>query len=78
MNSRTDQAEIILAEYCRLKGEPLECLETEIIDLMTDLMHLARKENLDALSISRMAQMHFLVEEETNQSPERQSTFEQS
>lgn len=78
MNRRTDQAEIILTEYCRLKGEPLECLETEIIDLMTDLMHLARKENLDALSLTRMAQMHFLVEEETNPSPERQSTFEQS
>jgi len=66
MNSRTQRAETILAEYCRLKGEPLDCHETGIIDLMADLMHLARTENLDGCNLSRMAQMHFLVETEAS------------
>ncbi len=65
MNSRTQLAEAVLAEYCRLKGEPLDSYETGITDLMADLMHLARKEGLDGFELSRMAQMHFLVETET-------------
>lgn len=64
MNSRTQLAEAVLAEYCRLKGEPLESYETGITDLMADLMHLARKEGLDGFELSKMAQMHFLVETE--------------
>lgn len=71
MNSRTQLAEAILAEYCRLKGEPLDCFETGITDLLTDLMHLARQEGLDGFSLSRMAQMHFLVEEETGSRPKK-------
>jgi hypothetical protein len=65
MNSRTRIAETILTEYCRLKGEYLDCHETGITDLMTDLMHLARKNDLDGFDLSRMAQTHFLVETET-------------
>ena len=65
MNSRTQIAETILTEYCRLKGESLDCHEAGITDLMTDLMHLAQKENLDGFDLARMAQMHFLVETET-------------
>ena len=65
MNSRTQIAETILTEYCRLKGEPLECHETAITDLMADLMHLAGKNDLDGFDLARMAQTHFLVETET-------------
>lgn len=65
MNSRTQTAETILNEYCRLKGESLDCHDAGITDLMTDLMHLARKNDLDGFKLSRMAQMHFLVEKET-------------
>ena len=64
MNSRAHRAESILNEYCRLKGEPLDCHEAGITDLMTDLMHLARQNDLDGFDLSRMAQVHFLVETE--------------
>ncbi len=62
MNSRTQIAETVLVEYHRLKREPLECLETGIIDLMVDLLHLAHKEDLDGLALFKMAQMHFEAE----------------
>ena len=61
---RTELAEAVLVEYHRLKREPLDCLETSIIDLTTDLMHLARREHLNALDLSRMAQNHFEAEAE--------------
>ena len=41
MKARTESAQQALNEYCRSKGEPLDTLETGIIDLLTDLMHLA-------------------------------------
>ena len=62
MHTRTELAEIVLTEYQRLKREPLECLETSITDLMTDLLHLAHREGLDGLVLSKMAQMHFEAE----------------
>lgn len=62
MNSRTQIAETVLVEYHRLKREPLECLETSIIDLMTDLLHLARKEDLDGVALYKMVQIHFEAE----------------
>ena len=58
-------AEALLVEYHRLKREPLDCLEASIIGMITDLMHLARKENLDALALIQMAQIHFQAEEES-------------
>jgi hypothetical protein len=70
MVARTLLAEAILAEYCRFKGEPLDSYETVITDMMTDLMHLARNNDLDGFDLSRMAQMHFLVEEETDSQSE--------
>lgn len=62
MHTRTQIAEAVLAEYQRLKREPLECLETSIVDLMTDLLHLAKREGLDRLALSRLTQMHFEAE----------------
>ena len=35
---------------------------------MTDLLHLARTENLDGFQLATMAQTHFLVEEEKEHS----------
>jgi hypothetical protein len=67
MNSRTQIAETILVEYHRLKREPLECLETSIIDLMTDLLHLAHKDELDGVALSKMVQMHFETEVQWNE-----------
>lgn len=68
MNRRIVSAERALTEYCRSKREALDSLETGIIDLMTDLLHLARVENLDGFQLAKMAQMHFLVEEEKEHS----------
>lgn len=65
MNIRAQRAKAALAKYCRIKGEALDCLDAGITDLMTDLMHLARREGLDGFQLSRTAQGHFLVEEET-------------
>jgi NTP pyrophosphatase (non-canonical NTP hydrolase) len=62
MKSRIELAEAILKEYCRLKGEPLDSFETGITDLITDLMHLANKEDLDGIVISGMAMLHFEAE----------------
>lgn len=64
MNGRIVAAERALTEYCRSKREALDSLETGIIDLITDLLHLARTQNLDGFQLAKMAQMHFLVEEE--------------
>lgn len=64
MHSRTQVAEIIVNDYCRFKGETLDCYESAITDLMADLMHLASKKNLDGFNLSRTAQMHFLAESE--------------
>ena len=62
MHSRTHIAETVLVEYHRLKKEPLECLETSVIDLMVDLLHLAHKEDFDGVSLSKMVLMHFEAE----------------
>jgi hypothetical protein len=51
-----------------MKGEPLDTLETGIIDLLTDLMHLARTEGLDGFMLAQTAMMHFLVEAEQERS----------
>lgn len=59
MPANTQLTETILTEYCRLKGRSLESLEDAIIDLMTDLMHLARTRGLDPYRLIGMAQVHF-------------------
>ena len=59
MKSKAELAEAVLQEYCRLKGEPLDSYETGITDLITDLLHLARKEDLDGVILSGMAMLHF-------------------
>ena len=64
MTARTESAQHALSEHCRIKGEPLDTLETGIIDLLTDLMHLARTEGLDGFMLAQTAMMHFLCEAE--------------
>ena len=59
MPANTQLTETILTEYCRLKGVALESLEAGIIDLITDLMHLARARGLDPYRLIGMAQFHF-------------------
>ena len=68
MTRRTESARQALDQYCLSKGEPLDTLETTIIDLLTDLMHLARTEGLDGFMLAQTAMMHFLVEAEQERS----------
>ena len=63
MSNRTIASERALTEYFRSKREPFDSVETGIVDLMTDLMHLAKKSQLDGVRLARMAEMHFMVED---------------
>ncbi len=69
MTRRTESARQALDQYCLSKGEPMDTLETTIIDLLTDLLHLARLEGLDGFMLGQTAQMHFLVETEHLRKP---------
>ena len=69
MTRRTESARQALDQYCLSKGEPLDTLETGIIDLWTDLLHLARLEGLNACMIGQTAQIHFVVEIEKARIP---------
>jgi hypothetical protein len=68
MTRRTENARQALDQHCRSKNEPLDTLETGIIDLLTDLMHLARTEGLDGFMLAQTAMMHFLCEAEQEHS----------
>ena len=59
---RAETARQALYQHCQSKGEPLDTLETGIIDLMTDLMHLARQEGLPSPMLREIAWHHFLEE----------------
>ena len=67
MTQRTESARQALDQYCLSKGEPLDTMETGIIDLMADLLHLAEQERLDAYTVARTALKHHLVEMEMAQ-----------
>lgn len=67
MKQRTKSAWQALDQYCLSKGEPLDTMESGIIDLMTDLLHLAEQERLDAYTVARTALKHHLVEMEMTQ-----------
>ena len=69
MTQRTDSTRQALDQYCRSKGEPLDTLETGIIDLLTDLLHLAHIEELDAFDLALTALKHFVVEIEKVRTP---------
>jgi hypothetical protein len=69
MTQRTESARQALDQYCLSKGEPLDTLETGIIDLLTDLLHLAQTEGQDGFMLGQTAQMHFLVETEHTRNP---------
>lgn len=69
MTRRTESARQALDQYCLSKGEPLDTLESGIIDLLTDLLHLAQTEGLDACMIGQTAQIHFVVEIEKARTP---------
>lgn len=59
---RIRHARAALSEHLLSKSEPLDCYESAIIDLIADLLHLAREEKLATESLLRMAQHHFEYE----------------
>ena len=69
MTRRTESARQALDQYCLSKGEPLDTLETGIIDLLTDLLHLAHIEELDAFDLGLTALKHFVCEIEKEPIP---------
>jgi hypothetical protein len=69
MTQRTESARQALDQYYLSKGEPPDTLETGIIDLLTDLLHLARNEGLDAFKLGQTALTHFVVEIEKARMP---------
>lgn len=58
--TNADRAERAYASLSRYDGE----VETDIIDLMSDLLHLAREHGMDPKNVVRLAEMHFEAEEE--------------
>ena len=49
-------------------GDSLRTLETLILDLLTDTLHLARIEGLDACQLGSAAMARFLVESKRSRS----------
>ncbi len=60
--TRTQRASTLVEEYRALTGEPFDCLESTITDLITDLLHLAHMEGIDANRICKMAAIHVSAE----------------
>lgn len=60
---RVESARIALDAYLRIHGASGE-RQFEIIDLVTDLLHLAVSEGLDGTAISAKAELHFQAETE--------------
>ena len=63
-NERSLRASTLVDDYCALKGEPFDCLESEIIDLLTDVLTLAQMEGMDVNNICRMVAIHVSAESE--------------
>ena len=63
---RSLMAEAVIKDYCLLKGESFDDLESSIIDLITDLLHFAhQKEEIDESCLLQMAENHFVAETDT-------------
>lgn len=58
---RTDAARVALEAYAHVQSLPLQGQFT-VIDLITDLLHLAEGEGLDAHDIARKAELHHRAE----------------
>ena len=60
-SNRTDAARLALQAYAQTQRLPFPC-EFTLIDLVTDLLHLAQGEGLDAHAIARKAELHHRAE----------------
>lgn len=64
-DSRAERARVALDEYNEAKGED-EPLEDVLGDLLTDMMHLCKREEIDFWEKLQTAQMHFNEERNGN------------
>ena len=62
MSQRTAPARQAAASSRLSPGESPRTLETMILDLLTDTLHLARIEGLDACQLGSAAMARFLIE----------------
>jgi hypothetical protein len=60
-SQRTDAARAALEAYAYAQRLPIQG-EYTVIDLITDLLHLAEDEGLDPLAIARKAELHHRAE----------------
>lgn len=63
-NNQSLRASTIVKNYCQLKGEPFDCLEEVVTDLITDVLILAHMEGEDINGIFRMVANHVSAETE--------------
>jgi hypothetical protein len=56
-------AEAALKAHAKETGNLREPLETRIMDLLTDLMHLAKKRGVEFDSVAQQARAHVAAEE---------------
>jgi len=64
-NERSSRARSLVEEYRIMKGDPYDCLEEIITDLVTDVLIFAHKEGMDISSIYRMVADHVSAETES-------------
>jgi hypothetical protein len=70
--TRTKNARATLREYLRITKREPDTLKTDIIDLVTDLCHLANRHDIDYASIVFCAREHFLAEHTQREANARQ------
>jgi len=59
---RAAWAERAVRYFARASGQGREPLETSVVDLLADLMHLAEREGLDLHRLAERAHLHFSAE----------------
>jgi len=63
-NERFSTVRSLVEEYRIMKGDPYDCLEEIVTDLVTDVLIFAHMEGIDINSIYRMVANHVSVETE--------------
>ena len=60
--TRANRAKKLIAQYDEIKGEDFDEYGTEIVDIITDMLHLAKRQKLDTEVVLRTALYHFEAE----------------
>lgn len=60
--TRAEWARAALSAYNDAKGEDLDAIDTDVTDLMADLLHLVDEEGGNTESVLRMVHVHYAEE----------------